>query len=211
MGSKLKRLSRVLILFGLALGTHGVFAGDTSGVAFSLGAGALGKATIINPDKSLAHYKVLALEGRGHIPLLDSKDFDIDLTGSVRYLDLENTANGNYQSEVANMIGPGAGLEFRAFRFVAGAEYHLMLARHYAVGNVSRDVKYEMPMMNIYGGLNWKFNQLSVSVLYSQGSASVPKGSSGLTKDSPYSDQIYWLQLTYSTGASFVKFLHFLF
>jgi hypothetical protein len=72
-------------------------------------------------------------------------------------------------------------------------------------------MKYEMPMMSLYGGLNFQFKQLSVSLSYSQASATVPKSSTGLTKDSPYTDQIYWLQLTYSTGASFGKFLNYLF
>lgn len=183
---------------------------DGAGVALTM-SGGMGKASIKNPDDTYARYKVLALEGTGHIPLLDSKDFDVDLLGSMKYLDLENTANTSFQSEVANLIGPGAGLEFRAYRFVLGAEYHMMLARHYAVGNTSRDMRYEMPMMSLYGGLNIQFKQLSVSLSYSQGSATVPKSSTGLTKDAPYTDQIYWLQVTYSTGASFMKFLKFLF
>lgn len=192
------------------MGMQSAFAADSGGVAFSIGAG-MGKASIENPDQTKAHYKVLALEGRGQIPLVASKSFEADIMGSMRYLDLENTANNGYQSEVANLIGPGVGLELRAFKFVLGAEYHMMLARHYAVGSISRDMKYEMPMINLYGGLNFQFKQLSVSLSYSQGSASVPKASSGLTKDSPYTDQIYWLQLTYSTGASFTKFIKFLF
>jgi hypothetical protein len=198
----------VLVLF--LVGVQSAVAADSNGVTFSVGAG-MGKASIENPDQTKAHYKVLALQGRGQIPLIYSNSFEADLVGAMRYLDLENTANNSYQSEVANLIGPGVGLELRAFKFVLGAEYHIMLARHYAVGSISRDMKYEMPMLNLYGGLNFQFNQLAVSISYSQGSATVPKASSGLTKDSPYTDQIYWLQLTYSTGASFTKFISFLF
>jgi hypothetical protein len=201
---------RFVLLILFLMGVQSAGANDAGGVAFSIGAG-MGKATIENPDQTKAHYKVLALEGRGQIPLIVTPSFEADLLGSMRYLDLENTANNGFQSEVANLIGPGAGLEFRAFKFVLGVEYHLMLARHYAVGNTSRDMKYEMPMLNLYGGLNFQFKQLSVSLSYSQGSASVPKASSGLAKDSPYTDQIFWLQFTYSTGASFTNFIKFLF
>lgn len=202
----MKFLFALVILFSL----NSAWAVEGGGVAFSMGAGS-GNATIVNPDKTKAHYKVLALEGRGHLPLIDSANFDADLVGNMRYLDLENSANSKYQSEVGNLIGPGAGLEFRAFKFVLGAEYNVMLARHYAVGSISRDMKYEMPMTNLYGGLHLQFGQLAVSLSYSQASATVPKSSSGLTKDSPYTDQIYWLQLTYSTGASFMKFVKILF
>ncbi len=87
----------------------------------------------------------------------------------------------------------------------------MMLARHYAVGNTSRDMKYEMPMLTVYGGLNFKFQQLSVGIMYSQESGTIPQSSTGLTKSSPFDDQVYWLQLTYSTGASFMNFLKFLF
>lgn len=199
-----------LVSFFLVFLSVQAFAGENSGVAFSVGAG-MGNGTIENPDKTKAHYKMLALQGRGMIPLVDSKYFDADFFGSAKYLDLENTSNTSFQSEVANMIGPGVGLEMRAFRFVVGADYHLMLARHYAVGNTSGDMKYEMPLLSVYGGLHWKFQQLSVSLSYSQSSGTVPKASSGLRKDSPYIDQVYWLQLTYSTGASFGKFLNYLF
>ncbi len=200
--------SLALILISIFCVT--AFANENGGVAFSVGAG-MGKAAIENPDQTKAHYKVLALQGRGHLPLFDTRNFDADFFGSVKYLDLENTSNTKFQSEVANLIGPGAGLELRAFKFVLGGEYNMMLARHYAVGNTSRDMKYEMNLVNVYGGLNFKFNQLSVSLSYSQSTGTVPKASSGLAKSSPYNDQIYWLQLTYSTGASFSRFLQFLF
>ena len=200
-----------LFLCAFILMSAPAFAGnDKGGVAVTASVGK-GGSKIGNPDGTIAHYKVLALEGRGHIPLIDTKSFNADLIGTLRYLDIENTANTKYQSEVGNMIGPGAGLELRAYRFVAGFHYDVLLARHYAVGHVSRDMKYNMMTTTAYGGLTYQFQQLAVSITYSQSSGTVPKSASGLTKDSPYEDQIYWLSLTYSTGASFSKFLNFLF
>lgn len=182
----------------------------SKGVAFDLGVG-YGGATIKNPDASKAHYRALGAIGRFQIPMFESDSFAGMVVPSIRYLDLDNTANNSAQSEVGNLIGPGLGLQLRAYKFLLGADYHMMLGRHYAVGNFSRSSKYEMPTTNIYGGLSIPFKQLSVSFYYSQSAGSIPKDSTGLSKDAPYSDQIYWLQFTYSTGASFGQFFDYLF
>jgi hypothetical protein len=129
----------------------------------------------------------------------------------MRYLDLENTANNSSQSEVGNLIGPGAGLHLRVFKFTLGAEYNYMIGRYYAVGTISNSAKYEMPLLDTYAGFSIPFKMLSVSLSYSMASGSIPKAESGLSKDVPYKDQIYWIQLTYSTGASFSKFWDYLF
>lgn len=184
--------------------------GFGKGVTFDLGLG-YGSAVIENPDQTKANYKVLALSGRALLPLVEGDDFTAHLTGGVRYLDLENTANGGPQSEVANSIGPGAGLRLRAFKFFVAYEYYFMLSRHYAIGNISRSSKYQMPVGNLSGGFTIPLKQLSVSFSYSQSAGTVPKASSELSKDSPYNDQIYWLQVSYSTGSSLAQFFGFLF
>lgn len=170
-----------------------------------------GSAMIKNPDDSEARYKVLAVHAKGLIPVLESEDFSGYLTANIRYLDLENSGNNSGQSEVANIIGPGLGVHIRLFKFTLGAEYNYMMARHYAVGAISRQSGYEMPLTNVYAGLSIPFKQLSVSLSYNMASGTVPKDSSLLSKDSPYTDQIYLIQLTYSTDQSFGKFLDFLF
>lgn len=153
----------------------------------------------------------MSFAGRGVLPMFEDDNYALSLTGGLRYLDLTNTANNSEASEVANMVGPTAGLTLRLYKFFVGYEYDLMLARHYTIGSLSKATKYTMPLGTISGGLTIPFNQLSVSLSYSQSSGKVPKSGSGLSKDVPYQDQIVWLQLTYSTGASFQKFLGFLF
>lgn len=186
-------------------------AGDFGkGVGFDLGLG-YGGATIKNPDDSKANYRALAAIGRFQVPLFERDKFSANVVPSIRYLDLSNTANNGAQSEVGNLIGPGLGLQIRAYKFLLGMDYHLMLGRHYAVGNFSRSSKYEMPTINMYAGYTVPFKQLSVSIYYSQSTGTIPASSTGLSKDAPYSDQVYWLQFTYSTGASFAKFFDYLF
>lgn len=180
------------------------------GVAADVAFGS-GSASIQNPDDSKANYKVLAVHAKGMIPILEAEDFAGYLTANVRYLDLENSSNNSGQSEVANILGPGLGIHLRVFKFTLGAEYNYMIARHYAVGAISRQSEYEMRVTNLYAGLSIPFKQLAVSLSYNMASGTVPKDSSLLSKDCPYSDQIYLIQLTYSTDQSFGKFLDFLF
>ncbi|NJL24551.1 MAG: hypothetical protein HC902_04870 [Calothrix sp. SM1_5_4] len=145
------------------------------------------------------------------IPLYESADFTGSLAGGVRYLDLENSANTGSQSEVANLIGPALGLRLRFYKFFIGYEYGIMSARHYAVGTIANVLKYNLALTTLDGGIRIPFNQLTVSISYSRSTGVVPADKTGLSSGAPYSDQIYWLQFTYSTGASFQKFLQYLF
>jgi hypothetical protein len=201
----------VLILLILTFATN-AYAGRKfgEGVAADVALGA-GSAMIKNPDDSKAHYKVLAVHAKGLIPVFETEDFSGYLTGNVRYLDLENSGNSSAQSEVATMLGPGAGIHLRLYKFTLGADYNYMIARHYAVGAISRQSEYEIPVTNVYAGLSIPFKQLAVSLSYNMASGTVPKDSSALSKDCPYTDQIYMIQFTYSTDQSFGKFLDFLF
>lgn len=182
------------------------------GVQIDLAAG-YGSSAITNPDATTAYYNSLLLEGRGHIPLIghSSSFFALDLIGSVQYIDLTNTATIGSQKEVANMIGPGGGAHVRFFKFIGGAQYHYMLARHYAVGPTSRELNYSMPVAKSYFGLQIPLGQLAVALTYSTSTGTVPKENSGLTSNSPYTDTVYWLTFTYSTGASLLSFLKLLF
>lgn len=200
------------LLLALFLFSPGVFAGSGfgKGVAFVLGIGQ-GGASIENPDQTKAHYSLLAIHGKASAPLEESKDFALNVVGGVRYLDLENNANNGVQSETANLIGPGLGTQVRLYKFVLGIEYYMMMARHHAIGKISETTKYEMSLLDLYGGITIPFQQLSVTLSYSQSTGTVPNSKTGLSSSSPYTDQVYWLQFTYSTGASFNRFLGFLF
>lgn len=168
-------------------------------------------ATITNPDSTKANYKTLGLKGIALLPMFESDHFAGHLTGGLRYLDLQNNANSGTQTEVANMFGPTIGLRLRAYKFFAQYDYGFMFARHYAVGSISRSSKYDMPVGSLTAGITIPLKQLSVSFAYSQSSGTVPKSSSALSKDSPYNDQVYWLQVSYSTGSSLRQFFGFLF
>ncbi|MGE3758951.1 MAG: hypothetical protein AB7H97_14415 [Pseudobdellovibrionaceae bacterium] len=189
------------------------FAGSSqfgTGITFHLGLG-YGGAQIVNPDGTKANYKALGMKGGAQLPLFEGGNFASHLVGGLQYLDLQNNANSGRQSEIANMIGPSAGLKLRAFKFFVEYDYSFMLARHYAIGTISRSSKYNMPVGTMSAGITYPLKQLTVSFAYSQSSGTVPKASSELSKSSPYTDQVYWLQLSYSTGSSLRQFFSFLF
>lgn len=197
--------SILLITFSFVAHAEGL-----EGIGVELGVGS-GTAAIKNPDASTAKYKLLGIRGRVLFPMINEKDFGANFVGAFRYMDMDNGANNAFQSESIKMRGPGAGLELRLFKFVIGAEYDLMKTRHYAIGNLSHEMEYEMPVLNLYGGLNLQLRHITVSFSYNMGSGNVPKSETGLRKDSPYSDQVYWLQFIYSTGASTQGLLGFFF
>lgn len=180
------------------------------GTAFTFGLGQ-GSARIENPDKSEAHYKMLTAHGKGLIPLSEDKGFSLHAVIGAKYLDLENNANNGTQSELANLIGPGAGLQIRMSKFIFGGEFYRMTARHHAIGTISQTTKYDMNLVDLYGGISIPFNQLSLTFTYSQSSGKVPQEKTGLSASSPYTDHIYWLQFTYFTGAKFDSFMDYLF
>ncbi|MCB0386744.1 MAG: hypothetical protein KDD43_15225, partial [Bdellovibrionales bacterium] len=117
-------------------------------------------------------------------------------------LDLKNTSNTDDRQEVAQMIGPGLGLELRFTRFLAGIDYNHIMARHIGVGPISGTLEYEMRVLNYYAGIAWQFGALSLSLSYSMASGEVPTSATGFEKASAYSDKIIWINFRYATGES---------
>ncbi len=180
------------------------------GVQAEAGIGS-GSAAIVNPDATTAYYSALSLEGRGHIPLYTTRWLGFNLVGNLRYVDLTNTADMGKQKEVANLIGPGLGVQLRLFKFIGGFQTEFLLARHYAVGPISRELNYTLNTTKTYYGFMFPFQNLAISFFESTSTGTVPNYKSGLSTSSQYSDQTYWLTLTYSTGASFIEFIKYLF
>lgn len=215
-----RSLPRILMVGWMLLAASDVFAqsksGGKEGANYPHGVQAevsigTGSAMIANPDSTTAYYSATALEGRGHIPLFNRRWMSFELIGNIRYLDLTNTAEASGQKEVANLIGPGLGLQLRFFPFVVGFQTEYLFARHYAVGSTSRELEYSMTVAKTYYGLIFPFQNLAVGLTASSSTGSIPSDRTGLSAPCPYSDQVYWLSFTYSTGASFVDFLKYLF
>lgn len=204
----------LFILFGvLALTSTQSFAQSSSksgGLAFD---GALGipNAQITNPDSSNAYYTGLSAQARLIAPVFEAGLFSTSLTGAIRYLDLKNTANDQSQKEFSNHLGPGAGLRLAFAKLYLGAEYFYMYARHYSVGNVSKEINYKYMPLVTYFGLTVPVGQLALGFSYSMATGSVPAAESGLSKSSPYKDAVVFFHLTWNTGSSAGDFVGKLF
>ena len=90
---------------------------------FSVGAQAADSVKLTNPDGSTAYYDGLSVRGGLNVPIIKRKKFDLYFNPGAKYLDLENTANDSSQYESGNIIGVGAGLTARVYKFWFGTRY----------------------------------------------------------------------------------------
>ncbi len=169
---------------------------DTQGVKMEL---SVGQPTVAieNPDGTKAGYSGLSAMGRGFLPLIGGDSFRADLTGTIKYLDLSNTANGS-QKEFAQYIGPGLGLQISFSRFFIGADYLYLKGRHSAVGPFSNQSEFSISGMDIHAGVRIEFGTGSLGFAWSQMKSTVPASSTNLSQDAPWADQVYWLQFSYN-------------
>jgi hypothetical protein len=168
-------------------------------------------ATLTNPDGTKARYDGVGLRMAVLVPVLDKLSWDIYLTGGVKYLDLQNTANGDGQQEVANVIGPLAGVAIRWTKFWFGAHYNQLWARHYATGPFSGRSTYNFNSVDYFAGLHYQFGRLGVGLTYSMSSAEISKEHTGLNSDTPYNDSMISLQFTFNTGETLWQMIKSLF
>jgi hypothetical protein len=166
--------------------------------------------SITNPDGSKANYGGLAGAAKGLLPLIGSGSFRTNFTAGFRYLDFENKANGD-QSEYAQYLGPGLGLELSLSRFVLGADYFFLKGRHTTVGTFSHKTEFDITGLNYYAGIQHKFGSASIGLIWSQMNATISGGDVGISGDSKWANQTYWLQFTYHFKSDTGKFLKGLF
>ncbi len=186
------------------------FARKNDGVRVQLG---VGKPTleVTNPDDTKVNYTGLAGSLRGYIPLLTTEKFRTDLTGTLRYLDFENTNNNSTQSEYAQYIGPSAGLETSIYGFFVGAEYVVLKGRHISVGQFSRKIEFDLTSTNIYYGFRFNLGLGSIGVSTGKMSSTIPKDKTDLSTDSPWKASDVFLEFTYTFEMSTGKFISSIF
>ena len=176
---------------------------DSVKVELALGSPSL---TITNPDASKANYKGLGGSIKGFIPVWSNRSSRFDFTGGIKYFDFSNRANGT-QSEYAQYVGPGAGLELSVSRFYVGAEYYYLKARHTTVGTYSHKAEFNLTGINYSAGYRLEMGTGSIGLGWSQMGGTIPGSAVGISGNSKWSNQVYWLNLTYyfklNTGSFF--------
>lgn len=186
----------LISLIGLAAVQAAQAKSGDSGVKLELSVGQP-SVSIENPDGTKAGYSGLSAMGRGFVPLMSGSSFRLDLTGTIKYLDLSNTANGE-QKEFAQYLGPGLGLQISLSRFFIGADYMYLKGRHSAVGPFANQSEFDISGLDIHAGIRIDFGTGSLGFAWSQMTSVVPASSTNLSKDSPWADQVYWLQFSYN-------------
>lgn len=162
--------------------------------------------TIKNPDGTSAGYGGTSLQARLLIPLVDNR-FKLYLNGTLRYHDLKNAYSNSQETEVANHIGPGAGLTIEYSRFFLGAEYMMMKARHYYVGPIGVQSEYDYTYSNAFVGYYTALGPLGLGLSYSVGSGVLEHDKVGLTSDADISEQTVWFHIRFSTDKGLGRFL----
>ncbi|MCB0366574.1 MAG: hypothetical protein H6624_07310 [Bdellovibrionaceae bacterium] len=161
---------------------------------------------IENPDGSSAYYDGLAMVGRVIAPVFGKDQFWVALTANLRYLDLENTANSGTQKEFASQLGPGLGLRFSVGKIFLGADYFVVQSKHYAFGGISNEIKYTSSPLSYYVGMEFSLGSLSMGLAYIMSSGTIGVDDTGLAADSPYTDSLAMVTLSWDSGVSFGKF-----
>ena len=154
--------------------------------------------SIENPDETTAYYDGAAFKVMFHYNFANARsETAYGLTFNYKYLNLENTKK-TAVTESASHKGFGVGVFAKVSGFYVGANYSLMKAAHQSSGNISAldefsynpltaEISYTIPygnLVEIGPGLTYSFADFS-------------KDETGLSKDSPYSEQIIWLKVLF--------------
>ncbi len=164
-----------------------------------------------NPSGAKVLYNGIAVSGRVIVPILDASGFQFALLPGAKYFDLKNTANRDGQKEVANIIGPTVGARITVHHFLVGAEYSRLWGRHFGTGTFSGSTDYSLDTVTYYGGLLFRFNQLSIGATYSSTSSEIDRSYTGLSSNTPFSEQTYWVHAVFTTDWSLTEFFKKLF
>ncbi|MCB0363369.1 MAG: hypothetical protein KDD35_11635 [Bdellovibrionales bacterium] len=166
---------------------------------------------IKNPDDSSAYYSGLALQGRILFPIYSLQSFASQFSANLRYLELENTANNALQKEFSGQLGPGIGLRLSFGKIIFGADYFLLIDKHYSFGSISKELSQEFTPISYYAGISMPIGTLSFGLTYTLSSGSIGTKQTLLNQNSAYNDTLIMLHINWNTGISFGKFAKDLF
>lgn len=188
---------KILISILFVIVSNNAFAGlNTSFIDASVGYPF--DVSIENPDGSMAYYDGAAFKSTFHYSYADSRsETSYGITFHYKYLNLENTKK-TVVTESATHKGFGLGVFAKTSGFYLGLNYSFMKAAHQSSGNVSAldefsynplsvDFSYTVPygnLVEIGPGITYTFTDFT-------------KKETGLSKDSPYSEQIVWLKILF--------------
>ena len=155
-------------------------------------------------DQEAAKYQGVSIQARTLFALFSNDDMGMFLSLGFRNTSLSNNSNSNSQTEEITLYGPSVGLNFQVTKFVFGANYYNLKAKHLWVGDVNDKNEYEFPVLTSHIGVEFKItNNFVWSVVYSQGNSEIKAEDIKLNRDVEYSEKTIWLNFNYDTQAGF--------
>ena len=161
---------------------------------------------ITNPNGSTAYYSGIGTNFKANFPAFSTPVFEMGFYASLKYFDLKNTTTAAVK-ETAQMIGPGAGINFKLYIVSFGYGMDFMKARHQSVAIISNNIDYSFTYTGYYVGLMKTFNRLGIGLFLTSTTGTISSKETGLSKDSDIKENTYWLSIKYDFGISTKKFI----
>lgn len=154
--------------------------------------------SIENPDGTKAYYDGMAFRTAFNYNYAQARsETAYGFSFHYKYLNFENTKSSSI-TETAIHKGFGLGVFMKTSGFYLGVNYGLMKASHQSSGSVSalgefnyNPITVDLSYTVSYGGL------VEIGPAISYAFTDLSKTETGLSKDSPYNEQIVWLKLIF--------------
>lgn len=161
---------------------------------------------LTNPSGTIAKSDGFGGKFGFYMPYLVKPSFDFGFKLSARWSSLENGANTAALSETSEYFGIGPGVELRFYRFVAGVEYYFDEASFETSGAISTNTTINFQSTHYYVGIDIPIRPFQLRVLWQKGSGSFDAADTGLSQDSSYEEEAWFIGIRYSTDFGWQKF-----
>lgn len=154
--------------------------------------------SIENPDGTKAYYDGIGFRTAFNYNFSQTRsEMAYGFTFHYKYLKLDNTKSSSI-TESAVHKGIGVGVFAKSSGFYLGLNYAIMKASHQSSGAVSAldEFEYNPLTVDISYTVNYG-NLVEIGPAISYAFTDLSKKETGLSKDSPYSEQIVWLKILF--------------
>lgn len=189
-----------LILLNLLVGfSHGDWTQQGFNVEVAFGKTAH---EITNPNSSKALYDGYGGHALVYYPIFQGENYSFGPTGKYFYSGLSNKANTTSLSEEIKFSGISPGLELKIYSFILGYNYRYQWMSVSMSGTLNDSVSTRMSSSQMMLGFELPYQSWAFRVYYGISSADLPHVDTGLSSDSPWTEETVFLAIRYRFGKS---------